>query len=214
MRQVLALFLLVLAVGCTKSSDKSGPMPPPKDTTQIPVDSTDTTDTVSAPIDSFITYIVPAGANYVTGNTYPPFSGTVLHFRAILDSSCIYQTADTNNQADINKLYGFADCNSFHHKNSARFGWSWYKDTMRIHAYCYVDSVRQYIELGAVSVSKPFECKLEVIPGKYLFTLNGKTDTMLRGCQSTAAAGYKLLPYFGGDEPAPHEIRVKIQEIP
>ena len=162
--------------------------------------------------DSFTTYLIKAGNNFCEKNTYQAGNWAILRFRAVLDSSCIYTTALPVNQLDINKLYGFADCSSFHHKNSARFGWNWVNGEMRIHAYCYADSVRKYKELGTVTVNKPFECKLTVLPDIYLFELNGKTDTMQRGCNTTTATGYKLLPYFGGDEPAPQDIRVKIQE--
>ena len=61
-------------------------------------------------------------------------------------------------------------------------------------------------------MNKAFECKLTVLPDKYLFELNGKTDTMQRGCNTPSAMGYKLLPYFGGDETAPQDVHVKIQE--
>jgi hypothetical protein len=27
----------------------------------------------------------------------------------------------------------------------------------------------------------------------------------------TIAAGYKLVPYFGGDEPAPHDMQIKVK---
>src|SRR5690606_41284654 len=68
-----------------------------------------------------------------------------------LDSSCVYKNPHPENQDDINKLYGFSDCTSLHHANSARFGWNWKDGALRIHAYCYVDSVRQYKELDRKS---------------------------------------------------------------
>ena len=147
------------------------------------------------------------------GNTYPAFSHNSLKFKAIFDSSCIYSTVDPTNQADICKLYGFADNNSFHQVNSARFGWNWLNDSLRIHAYCYVNSVRIYKELGTVPINSPSDYSIEVIPGKYIFTLNGKVDTMDRFSLDPQAIGYRLYPYFGGDEPAPHEIKIRIKDL-
>lgn len=163
--------------------------------------------------DSFKTYIIRKGNNYCDNNDYALTQYTFLHFRAILDSSCIYATVDPTNQADINKLFGFADCASHHQTNSARFGWNWENGAMHIHAYCYAGTLRNYKELGTVALNKAFDCKLYVLPDKYIFELEGKKDTMTRGCTDNAAIGYKLLPYFGGNEPAPHEVRVKIREM-
>lgn len=84
---------------------------------------------------------------------------------------------------------------------------------MHIHAYCYAGTVRSYVELGTVPLGKAFDCKLYVLPDKYIFELEGKKDTMARGCPDNVAIGYKLLPYFGGNEPAPHDVRVKIREM-
>ena len=163
--------------------------------------------------DSFKTYFIKQGNNYCDNNDYALTQYTFMHFRAILDSSCIYTTVDPGNQADINKLFGFADCASHHQTNSARFGWNWENGAMHIHAYCYAATVRSYKELGTVTLGKAFDCKLYVLPDKYIFELEGKKDTMTRGCPDNTAIGYKLLPYFGGDEPAPHDVRVKIREM-
>lgn len=35
---------------------------------------------------------------------------------------------------------------------------------------------------------------------------------MQRHCSDAVDTDYKLLPYLGGDEPAPHDIRIKIKE--
>jgi len=163
--------------------------------------------------DTFTTYIIKAGNNFCENNVYPLSEIKILKFKAILDSTCIYTNVNPDNQADINKLYGFADDSAFHQISSARFGWNWMDGQMHIHAYCYANAVRSYKELGTVLLNKEIECSLEVLPGKYIFTLNGKRDTMLRSSQDTVASGYKLLPYFGGDEPAPQDIKIKIKEI-
>lgn len=222
------LLICVLALACKKNKNT----PTPASTTTTTTDSnnadnpdtnpSDTPTTVNPPTpppppppppkDTFITYLITKGNNYCDGNSYPTGTWTTLRFRAILDSSCIYTTVLPENQLDINKLYGISDCSSFHQTNSARFGWNWVGGAMRIHAYCYANGTRNYKELGTVDVNKAFECKLTVLPDKYLFELNGKTDTMQRGCNTSSATGYKLLPYFGGDEPAPQDVRVKIQE--
>jgi hypothetical protein len=222
MRKLL-LFTLLTLVACkkqqndqTKSSD-----PVPTDTVETKKgmhtaknNSLQQSELIPALVqDSFKTYFIKQGNNFCDNNDYALTQYTYMHFRAILDSSCIYATVDPTNQADINKLFGFADCASHHQTNSARFGWNWENGAMHIHAYCYAGTVRSYKELGTVTLGKAFDCKLYVLPDRYVFELEGKKDTMTRGCSDNTAIGYKLLPYFGGNEPAPHNVRVKIREM-
>lgn len=194
----------------------------------IPIDDTTTTNTDSndaiynitslvsgKPLTNnspkYETYIIKKGNNFCEGNNYIIGEYRDLKFSAILDSSCIYTTSNPSNQADINKLFGYSDCTSHHHKNSARFGWNWYQGALRIHAYCYVDSVRTYREIGTVKVNEEFECTLTLQANAYIFSLNGDTVKMERGCTDAKAIGYLLYPYFGGDEPSPQDMSIKIK---
>ncbi|HRO42041.1 MAG TPA: hypothetical protein PL009_04370 [Flavipsychrobacter sp.] len=213
----LLAFCFCAILGC-KKSENSSPKDPPKNPTekdlkQIAGTLEQNFFQQGGNTDTFITYLIRAGNNFCDNNSYPTAALTSLKFKALFDSSCIYATVDPNNQADINKLYGFADSNTFHQTNSARFGWNWMNGEMHIHAYCYVSTVRMYKELGTVPLNTEIDCRLDVLPGKYIFTLNGKSDTMLRASQEVVAKGYKLYPYFGGDEPAPHDIKIKVKEI-
>ncbi len=218
--QLIAIILLIS--GCKKEKAQSPVVDKkPVDTVELSAGVNAVADNVkynpSKPEkdlqDSFKTYTIRSGKNFCDNNDYALTQYSFMHFRAILDSSCIYATADPTNQADINKLFGFADCASHHQTNSARFGWNWENGAMHIHAYCYAGTVRSYKELGTVALNKSFDCKLYVLPDKYVFELEGKKDTMARGCADNTAVGYKLLPYFGGNEPAPHDVRVKIREM-
>lgn len=223
MRILLSIALLLVLSACSKKTQdiSNGNNPGTtvnnnkSDTTTaaLPLTSVKYNGEIADPKDSFITYLIRKGNNYCDNNNYNITQYTSLRFTAILDSTCIYTTTDPTNQADINKLFGFADCSSHHQTNSARFGWNWHNGAMRIHAYCYAGSVRSYKELGVVTIGKAFDCMLTILPEKYVFELNGKTDTMLRGCNTTSAYGYKLLPYFGGNEAAPHDVKIKIKEM-
>ena len=192
---------MIVVLSCNKPEYKPpGPVNPP-----VTVPGTET--------DTFETFLILQGKNYCEKNDYPIFRQAGLTFQAIFDSTCIYKNADPANQADINKLYGFSDCNTLHHANSARFGWNWMDGEIHIHAYCYADSVRAYKELGTVKLNQVVNCSIDLLPERYVFTLNGKTDTIQRHCSDTIASGVKLYPYFGGDEPAPRDIRIRIKEL-
>jgi hypothetical protein len=226
MRLLVIALLPVLLCNC-KKTDKPAP---PATTTTPPVDTPATkhpdvlanntnqpvkpyTIDGTTPIDSFTSYLIKKGNNFCENNTYAITQYTTLRFRAVFDSSCIYTTTLPANQQDINKLFGFADCASHHQTNSARFGWNWYNGALHIHAYCYAGGTRSYKELGTVPIGKTIDCTLQVLDNTYIFMLDGKADTMQRGCTSANATGYKLLPYFGGDEPAPHDVKIKIREM-
>ena len=137
---------------------------------------------------------------------------SVLKFEATFDASAIYQTRNLDNQADINKLYGLSDCRTDHHSNSARFGWRWYSNQLEIHAYTYLNKVRQSRLVGVVELNKAYRYQIQLLDNKYVFTLNDKVIELPRHCTGNGE-GYQLYPYFGGDETAPHDIKIAIKEL-
>ncbi|PWJ58855.1 hypothetical protein CLV98_103222 [Dyadobacter jejuensis] len=161
--------------------------------------------------DDFTTYRISNGNHEIDGNHITLFSGTSLNFQTIFDSTAIYQTVIAENQYDINKLMGFSDCNSPHHENSARFGWNWYADSLHIFAYTYKDAQRITQELGTVALGEINTYSITIQDDQYIFALNGNQTTMQRHCSGGVGIAYTLLPYFGGDEPAPQDISIKIR---
>ena len=169
------------------------------------------------PVVPFISYIIPQGAHYAIGYDSTHFEyirATHLHFTAIFDSSAIYSTADENNQIDVNKLYGFSDNQASHHLFSARVGWAWYKDSLRLFGYTYNDSIRSIQQLAVVSIGQQIDCNIgiDTLRKLYLFNINGQVTPMPRTAKTPLIVGYKLYPYFGGDEVAPHTVTIKVRE--
>lgn len=162
---------------------------------------------------AYIRYVIPRGEHYAAGNAYRTVRISKLLFSALFDSSCLYRLATQDNAGDINKLYGFSDCHSAHHVNSARFGWRWYDGALQIFAYCYTNGARQTKLMGSIPVGKAATMSITIEPGQYLFELNGRRERMERNCTADYAEGYQLYPYFGGDEPAPHNITIRIREL-
>ncbi len=214
------ILLTLCFLACRKSPSAVSPPAGPGVVVANPVDTSAAADTTNGSdeppaVDSFTTYRIAPGAQYCDANAYTLRTTSLLHFRAVFDSSAIYTSADPSNQADINKLFGFSDSLTHHHRNSARFGWNWGPDSrLHIHAYIYTAGVRLSQELGTVPLGIAQDYRIEVRPGSYLFALNGATTVMPRACLDTVARGYGLLPYFGGDEAAPHEVRIRIRELP
>lgn len=164
------------------------------------------------PVTGAVKYVIPAGEHYCNQPAYDTINTGTIKFRAIFDSSAIYQTKSENNQADINKLYGMSDCGSMHHTNSARFGWVWNKNKLEIWAYTYTNSKRNYEFVDTVSLNIFHTYEIVFTDSSYVFKLNDSFTQMPRACQKEAN-GYKLYPYFGGDETAPHEITIIIDDI-
>ena len=189
------LFYLLLT-GCTKAALSEN-----LSTSTLPADAA-----------GFVLYMIPKGAHYANGNAYKETAGTVMKFTVRFDSSCIYRTAKAENQLDINKLYGFADNGANHQQFSARFGWRWSEGALRLFAYVYNHGERVSKEIAAVPIGKEVPCAITVNGGQYIFSVGEKTVLMPRQSATATAKGYQLYPYFGGDEPAPHEVRVWIRD--
>ena len=145
--------------------------------------------------------------NYLTKTEYAE-----LKFKVKFDNSAIYTNIIPENQWDINKLYGFADNDAHHQMYSARFGWNWNEGVLSLFAYTYNNGKRESKLLGAIKIGEEVTCSIKVAGDKHIFTHNSIVNTMPRSATTPKAIGYKLYPYFGGDEMAPHDIFVWIKE--
>lgn len=161
----------------------------------------------------FTKYTIATGQQYADKNIFKQISYAELKFAVKFDSSAIYTNSDPNNQYDINKLYGFSDNNALHHQFSARFGWRWSDNALRLFGYIYNNSIRDSKELGTIAIGTENNCSIKITPSHYVFTLNGVKDSLPRASATVKAEGYKLYPYFGGDETAPHDIFIYIKEL-
>jgi hypothetical protein len=162
---------------------------------------------------SFVKYTIKKGQQYCDMNAMTQVEYEELKFKVKFDSSAIYTSISSENQWDINKLFGFSDNNGYHHEFSARFGWNWGRNGLTLYAYTYNNAKRESKSLGTITIGEEQNCSIKVTADKYIFTLNGKVETMPRTSTTAKAVGYKLFPYFGGDEFAPHDVSIWIKEI-
>lgn len=162
----------------------------------------------------FETFIIPSGKHSSNKLTIQSLQTTRLRFEALFDSTAIYETQIPENQYDINKLMGFSECNDQHHTNSARFGWRWLEGALEIHTYVYNEGVRTSELIGVVQLEQSYTYILEFREADYVFTVDDM-DPVVVPRTSTCDRGvyYMLFPYFGGDEVAPHDIRIKVKFI-
>ena len=161
----------------------------------------------------FLKYTIPKGKQKPSPNPLVLFDAKSLKFIVHFDSSAIYVNDIKKDRRDINKLYGFSDNFSLHHRYSARFGWRWLNDSLQLTAYCYNNGMRSFKEICNIQLNGFDTCSIKIYDNEYLFSVNEKFISMPRSAHGKNAVGYKLFPYFGGNEVAPHDINIYIKEI-
>lgn len=169
--------------------------------------------TSATPSNQYLTYTIQKGNNYCDENGYRQISLSEMKFVVRFDSTAIYQTKSAENQFDINKLYGFSDNNADHHQYSARFGWRWSDNALRLFGYVYNQGTVTSKELTTVEIGAEISCSIQITPATYNFYVNGVSYQLPRMATTAKAEGYQLYPYFGGNETAPHLINIRIKNI-
>jgi hypothetical protein len=198
---IIAGITMLILASCSKKAE------------QTSIDKQDKKDTSGIVAKTYTEYTIFKGQQYCDKSIYVPVKCSEISFKVKFDSSAIYTTINKKNQSDINKLFGFSDNNAAHHEFSARFGWRWSDNALRLFAYDYNNSVMSFKELGTIRIGVENDCSIKVSGDKYIFTLNGIETTMPRASTTAVAEGYKLFPYFGGNELAPHNISIWIEEL-
>lgn len=165
-------------------------------------------------VDPVRTFVIKKGDHYANPRLVESLQSQSLIFEARFNSNAKYEMENASLQSNINKLFGFADCNSMHHDNSARFGWAWYHDRMEIYAYCYVNSQRKTQLIGTVNLNEYNRYEIQITKDSYVFKLNHENPyTVKRGNTCQEGVYFMLWPYFGGEAPAPHDVAIDIKMI-
>lgn len=136
------------------------------------------------------------------------------------DITAKYDLPGTEDDEDVNKLFGFGFFPS-HHQESARFGWTYNNETGKIvlWAYCYVNGERKICWICEVPTYLRLHCSIDIIGDVYSFTVSdalnryyayGGIDVFF---EHKKKFGYKLGCFFGGNNPAPHTIKIQISKI-
>ena len=161
------------------------------------------------------TYKIKKG-KHSSGTHLGYFKGNTLKVSFKLDDGAIYRSQSAENQGDVNKLFGFTDCNALDpQQNSARFGWRWNPDTSKIEILAFVDhqGIHSFQDLGTTHPGEVSEGTIALENGKYAFYYKGKRVVMNRNCSKSKMQGFKLYPYFGGQETAPQDIHIWLKRL-
>ncbi len=134
-----------------------------------------------------------------------------LQYQVTFDDSCIYELPKED-QEDINKLFGFS-IGFNHHKDSARFGWFYQDNTIHLYAYVYDNGVRRSKLIKNLDLNTQYVLTLVDEGDNWVFSVDDGWSVIgnvkiPKSCKFKW--GYKLWPYFGGNNPAPHDITIQM----
>lgn len=152
------------------------------------------------------------GNHFSNQSNIKAFSGNSISVNVRFDSSAIYQTTNIENQEDINKLVGFSEGFN-NHLNSARIGWNWSKNALKLYAYAYINGQRVAQEIAIINIGDTVRCNISVTSTKYVFVVGDKLIELPRAPGASKVSGYWQYSYFGGDEVAPHNIYIDIEYL-
>lgn len=156
--------------------------------------------------------------------SWPIIFGLLIHpwmeRDVVFDETSEYDLEGTEDDDDVNKLFGFGYINGGHHEDSARFGWNYNKQTgrRRLFAYCYVNGMRIIQEICEVLPHKRFRLLISIYQNnRYVFMVHdGNENWHQVGISEVAFTHnkefkYKLGCFFGGNNPSPHDIKIELK---
>lgn len=133
------------------------------------------------------------------------------------DSTCIYDIGP--DQDDWNKVIGLGFVGAKdqplgaapHQIDGVRVGWRWSTRLKRIElgAYAYVEGNRIDFKVADVLINQPTKLIIKIDYDRKLYQVMGGPPIAFTHDKTFA---YKTGLYFGGNQVAPHQIRVKIVE--
>lgn len=166
----------------------------------------------------FMTATIHKGKHRAWPISFGLLIDNIMERDVVFDSSAAYDLESDDNN-DVNKLFGFGYLKGGHHKDSARFGWNYNQQTgrIRIFAYCYINGTRAISQLCEVLPYKKYRLNITITEAAYHFTVHDGFNNWHQvgtgfaiGFLHNKKWKYKLGCYFGGNNKAPHDITIKI----
>lgn len=113
-------------------------------------------------------------------------------------------------QSDWNKLIGIGFF-PHHQRNSYRFGWRYSPERgmVEIGAYWYQEGQRMDYAICHVPFNRMIRFSLHYQDGLIIWKVGEDAGHITRGAWPWL--GYKLGPWFGGNRPAPHDMKIEMQ---
>lgn len=166
-------------------------------------------------------YIIKEGGHY--SNHLPKlYLGLKKNFKLKVQftESCKYNLGN-DNQLDVNKLFGVSF--GYHQLNSIRLGWNYdiITDNINLYAYIYMNGIQLTYYIAPLTINTIWNIELGFVEKSGMFWVHvepyGVYDQNIYKefyySFPNIKLGYYLFPYFGGDEVAPHDIKINMDII-
>ena len=168
--------------------------------------------------DGYRVYTIDKGNHYSDGPIDKLFGNNnradSWEWEVIFEQSCIYSESDLfnpSNYLDVNKLIGFSDCDRHHSQYSCRVGWRASGDSIELLIYKRDDNNIGFKSLKKVYPDQIVNVTLDFKDTIYTSCIDGICDTLVRPCPDWSGRKYSLFPFFGGQETAPHKMKIRIK---
>ena len=168
--------------------------------------------------DGYRVYTIDRGSHYSDGPIDKLFGNDnradSWEWEIIFESSCIYSELDLfnpSNYLDVNKLIGFSDCDRHHSQYSCRVGWRASGDSIELLIYKRDDNNIEFKSLKKIYPDQIVNVTLDFKDTTYISCIDGICDTLVRPCPDWSGRKYSLFPFFGGQETAPHKMKIRIK---
>jgi hypothetical protein len=123
-----------------------------------------------------------------------------------------YILDNKSDQEDTNKIFGISD-SWYHRKHSVRLGWRYDNKLQKsiCSVYYYVDGKHYIEDLGEIEQFETSFFYLKILNDRYEVIALDKKITIPRTSRWFGPR-YLLFPYFGGQQVAPKQFKIKINK--
>lgn len=138
-------------------------------------------------------------------------------FQVSFPPSAAYRTGNPANQLDWNKVMGITTPRIHH--NSIRLGWRWLpaEDRMELGFYGYIRGRRIDQAIAKVRLDEWVDCEIRLHRGGLAVRVGSarheRNESLGLSSFFPTPTWVLRTAYFGGDEPAPHDMVVRVRSI-
>lgn len=133
----------------------------------------------------------------------------------MFNENCLYKHKP---EMGINKLCGLSF--GFHHNYSVRIGWTTRERRIELYSYMYCGGVRFIHYLGIVDIAKIYTSSIFLCRNHFYVVIKELYNDSIDCLECSIfkrfdhnRCGYYLFPYFGGQEPAPHDMNIYLKRL-
>lgn len=136
--------------------------------------------------------------------------------RVIFLYGCNYDLPGEKDDADVNKLFGIS-YSLDPKKESARFGWKWENGKIWIGWFIHHNHQMEFGKICECPLGFIFDYEIIIGDNTYFFKVtqpsNGLEYIAQIKKEHQRKAAYSLNPWFGGDQPAPHDMEITMERL-